>query len=177
MLTQAAWHYGKKGKLAVLWLGEHNLDSGNSPMSPKTPSPMVAILLILGGAVFGVLGGLHAISLCWICTTRDDLSLLILQLPTRWANSAVRLSGGGTDMWRAWIGFNFSHSVGVLLFAALAIGAGARIRTPPVGIIAALTLIGGVYLALALRYWFRVPAIGIAIGTGCFAAAWVLSLR
>ena len=80
-------------------------------------------------------------------------------------------------MWRAWIGFNFSHSVGVLLFAALAIGAGARIRTPPVGIIAALTLIGGVYLALALRYWFRVPAIGIAIGTGCFAAAWVLSLR
>ena len=30
-------------------------------MSPKTPSSMVAILLILGGAVFGVLGGLHAI--------------------------------------------------------------------------------------------------------------------
>jgi hypothetical protein len=41
----------------------------------------------------------------------------------------------------------------------------------------ALTLIGCVYLVLALRYWFRSPAIGIAIGTGCFAAAWVLSLR
>ena len=25
-------------------------------MSPKTPSPMIATLLILGGAVFGVLG-------------------------------------------------------------------------------------------------------------------------
>jgi hypothetical protein len=47
----------------------------------------------------------------------------------------------------------------------------------PIGIVAALTLIGCVYLALALRYWFRVPAIGIAIGTGCFAAARVLSLR
>jgi hypothetical protein len=175
--TQAAWHHGKEGKLAVLWLGEHNLASGNSLMSPKTPSPMVAILLIFGGAVFGVLGGLHAI-----------YTLLDLHNPRRlvpvdpavahaMANSAVRLSGGGTDMWRAWIGFNFSHSLGVLLFAALAIVAGARIRTLPVGIVAALTLIGCDYLALALRYWFRVPAIGIAIGTGCFAAAWVLSLR
>ena len=45
-----------------------------------------------------------------------------------------------------------------------------------VGIMPALTLIGCVYLALAMRYWFRIPAIGIAIGTGCFAAAWVLSL-
>ena len=147
------------------------------PISPKTPSPMIAILLILGGAIFGVLGGLHAI-----------YTLLDLRNPRRlvpadpsvahaMANSAVRLSGGATDMWRAWIGFNFSHSLGVLLFAALAIWAGVRIRMLPVGIVAALTLIGCVYLALALRYWFRAPAIGIAIGTSCFAAAWVLSLR
>ena len=80
-------------------------------------------------------------------------------------------------MWRAWIGFNFSHSLGVLLFAALAVWTGSRINTLPVGIMPALTLIGCVYLVLALRYWFRTPAIGIAIGTGCFAAAWVLSLR
>lgn len=30
-------------------------------MSPKTPSPMIATLLILGGTVFGVLGALHAV--------------------------------------------------------------------------------------------------------------------
>ena len=41
---------------------------------------------------------------------------------------------------------------------------------------ATLILIGCVYLVLALRYWFRIPAIGIAIGTGCFVVAWVLSL-
>jgi hypothetical protein len=41
----------------------------------------------------------------------------------------------------------------------------------------ALTLIGCVYLVLALRNWFRSPAIGVAIGTDCFAAAWLLSLR
>jgi len=77
-------------------------------------------------------------------------------------------------MWRAWIAL-ISHSLGVLLFAALAIWAGARIRMLPVGIVAALTLIGCVYLALALLYWFRVPAICVVIGTGCFAAAWVFS--
>jgi len=49
-------------------------------------------------------------------------------------------------------------------------------RSIPVGLLPAPTLIGCVYLVLALRYWFRIPAIGIAIGTGCFAAAWVLSL-
>jgi len=95
-------------------------------MSPKASSPIIALLLILGGSVFGVLGGLHAI-----------YTLLDLRNPRRlvpadpsvaqaMANSALRLSGGGTDMWRAWIGFNFSHSLGLLLFAALAIWAGAE---------------------------------------------------
>jgi hypothetical protein len=80
-------------------------------------------------------------------------------------------------MWRAWIGFNFSHSLGVLLVGALAVWSGCRIKTLPVGIMPALILIGCVYLVLCLLYWFRTPAIGIAIGTGCFAAAWILSLR
>jgi len=138
---------------------------------------MIAIPLILGGTVFGVLGGLHAI-----------YTLLDLRKPRRlvpvdpavahaMANSAVRLSGGAMDMWRAWIGFNFTHSLGVLLLAALAIWAGARINRLPVGIIPALTLIGCIYLVVAMRYFYRSPAIGVAIGTGCFAAAWILSLR
>ena len=81
-------------------------------------------------------------------------------------------------MWRAWIGFNFSHSLGVPMLAALAVWAGLRTNMLPMGIILpALTLIGCLCLVLALLYWFRTPAIGVAIGTGCFATAWVLSLR
>ncbi|MGA2647724.1 MAG: hypothetical protein ABSF15_23735 [Candidatus Sulfotelmatobacter sp.] len=147
-------------------------------MSPKTPSPMIAALLILGGTVFGVLATLHVV-----------YTLLDLHNPRRLvpvdpsvvhaiANSALRLSGGRTDMWRTWVGFTFSHSLGVLMVAGLALWAGSRFNTLPVGIIMpALTLIGCVYLVLALLYWFRAPAIGVAVGTGCFAAAWVLSLR
>jgi hypothetical protein len=138
---------------------------------------MIAILLILGGAVFGVLGGLHAIYTLLDLRNPRRLVPVDPSVADAMANSALRLSGGRTNMWQAWVGFNFSHSVGVLLLAAVAIWVGARMRMVPVGMVAALTLIGSVYLALALRYWFRDPAIGVAIGTGCFAAAWVLLLR
>lgn len=81
-------------------------------------------------------------------------------------------------MWRAWIGFNFSHSLGLLLVGALGVWAGCRIKMLPVGIMMpVLTLIGCAYEVLALLYWFWIPALGVAVGTGCFAAAWFLSLR
>ena len=140
-------------------------------MSPKTPSPMIAILLIVGGTLFGVLGGLHAIYTLLDLRNPRRLVPVDPSVAHAMANSAVRLSRGGPDMWRAWIGFNFSRSLGVLLFGALAVWAGSRIKTLHVGIIPALTLIGCVYLVLALLYWFRIPAIGIAIGTGCLAPA------
>ena len=146
-------------------------------MSPKTPSPMIATLLIVGGTVFGALGGLHAVYTLldlrnprWLVPVDPSVSQAM-------ANSALKLSRGATDMWRAWIGFNFSHSLGVLLFGALAIWAGCRVNTLPVGILPALTLIGGIYEVLCLLYWFRDPAIGVAIVTGCFTVAWILSLR
>ncbi|MGA8622620.1 MAG: hypothetical protein WB660_29370 [Candidatus Sulfotelmatobacter sp.] len=147
-------------------------------MSPKTPSPMIATLLILGGAVFGVLGVLHTIYTLLDLRNPRRLAPVDPSVAHAMANSALRLSGGRTDMWRAWIGFNFSHSLGVLLVAALALWAGFRIKTLPVGVIMpALTLIGCAYEVLALLYWFRIPAIGVAVGTVCFAAAWILSLR
>jgi hypothetical protein len=139
---------------------------------------MTAILLILGGAVFGVLGALHAVYTLLDIRSPRRLVPVDPSVAQAMANSALRLSRGGTDMWRAWIGFNFSHSLGVLLVGAIGIGAGCRIKTLPIGIIMPLlTLIGCLYEVLALLYWFWIPAFGVAVGTGCFAAAWLLSLR
>jgi hypothetical protein len=138
---------------------------------------IIAILLILGGGVFGVLGALHAIYTLLDLRNPQRLVPADPSVAHAMANSALKLSGGRTDMWRAWIGFNFSHSLGLLILAALAVWAGSRANTIASGIVPALTLIGCVYVVLAVLYWFRAPAIGVAIGTGCFAAAWVLSLR
>jgi hypothetical protein len=145
-------------------------------MTAKIPSPVVGILLIVGGLVFALLGGLHA-----------AYTLMDLHVPRRlvpadpsvaqaMANSPLRLSRGKTDMWHTWIGLNFTHSLGLLLFAAVAIWAGARINMLSANTILALTVVGCIYLAIALRYFFRGPAIGLAVGTGCFATAWVLLL-
>ena len=138
---------------------------------------MIAALLILGGLIFGMLGAVHGL-----------YTLLDLRNPRRlvpddpsvaeaMANSSVRVSRRGTDMWRAWIGFNLTHSLGLLLVAAMAIWGGGHIRTIPSGLIPALTLVGCIYLLVAVRYFFRIPAAGIAVATGCFAIAWILWLR
>jgi len=81
-------------------------------MSPKTPLPMIATLLILGGTVFGVLGALHAVYTLLDLSNPRRLVPVDPSVAHAMANSALRLSGGRTDMWRAWVGFNFSHSLG-----------------------------------------------------------------
>ena len=112
---------------------------------------MIGLLLILGGAVFGVLGGSHAIYTLLDLRNPQWLVPADPSVARAMANSALRLSGGRTDMWRAWIGFNFSHSLGVLLLGAIGIWTGFRIKMLPVGSIAAvLTLIGCIYVVLAL---------------------------
>jgi hypothetical protein len=145
-------------------------------MSPRSSSPTIGILLILGGAVFIVLGGLHAVYTLLDLHNPRRLVPVDPSVARAMANSAIRLSGGRTDMWRAWIGFNFSHSLGVLLLGALAVWSGWRIEILPTGIVPALTVIGCVYVVLAIIYWFRTPALGVALGTTCFAAAWLWSL-
>src|SRR6201997_4932986 len=107
---------------------------------------MSAILLILGGAVFGMLGAIHAIYTFLDLTNPRRLVPVDPSVAHAMAHSALRLSGGRTDMWRAWIGFNFSHSLGLLIVAGLAVWAGSRASMIPVGVMPALTLIGCVYL-------------------------------
>jgi len=95
------------------------------------------------------------------------------------ANTAVRLARGGSTMWQAWVGFNFSHSLGVFLFGALCVGAGIAVGSIaiPAWALLALVLVGLTYLGLGMLYWFRVPIAGIAIGTGFLFVAWLMYVR
>jgi hypothetical protein len=71
-----------------------------------------------------------------------------------------------TTMWKAWVGFNASHSVGAILFGAVY---GYLALLHPAFLFAShfllalglVTLCG--YLALARRYWFRTPFRGILL--------------
>jgi hypothetical protein len=132
-------------------------------------------LLDLAGGIFVLLGFLHALY-TFLDIRRPRR--LVPQEPSValvMAESPVRLARGGTTMWRAWVGFNFSHSLGAVLFGTLCIGAGLLLGTMilPAWILFALVLIALIYVGLSILYWFRIPTIGIALATVCLVIAWL----
>jgi hypothetical protein len=125
---------------------------------------ITSYFLDLGGGIFVLLGLLHAI-----------YTFLDIKRPRRlvpddpavsdaMARSQVRLARGGMTMWRAWVGFNFTHSIGAVLFGVLCIFAGAVIGTVAVSswLLFLLFAIGVIYLVVGLLYWFRTPIVGIS---------------
>jgi hypothetical protein len=137
---------------------------------------MVPLLVILGGTIFAILGVAHTVLILLDLKTPRRLAPSDLTVAKAMSGTSLQLSSGRTDMWKAWIGFNFSHSLGLLIFAGIAICIGVKLRPIASTYLALLTVVGCLYLALAALYWFRSPLIGVALGTSCFLAAWVFSL-
>lgn len=83
-----------------------------------------------------------------------------------------------TTMWKAWIGFNASHSYGALLFGAvygyLAIVHSAFLFQSRFLLLVGLALLGG-YVFLGKVYWFSVPFRGIVLSTALYLAALVIT--
>ncbi|MES2127799.1 MAG: hypothetical protein V4463_11055 [Pseudomonadota bacterium] len=79
-----------------------------------------------------------------------------------------------TTMWRAWIGFNASHSFGAMLFGLvygyLALAHTAMLFASTFLLVLGLVLLSG-YVFLARRYWFRIPFRGIVMATALYIAA------
>ena len=134
---------------------------------------MSQILLAFGGTILFVLGALHG-----ILTLRD------LWTPRSFtpADDAVRLAMQGAqlafnpraNLWRAWLGFNLSHSLGLVLFGGglvllawlhfSAFAASHLLQGLAVGVAA-------LYLVLALRFWFWAPALGAGLSLLCILGA------
>ena len=78
-----------------------------------------------------------------------------------------------TTMWKAWIGFNASHSMGALLFGAvygyLALFQMALLSLPGFFAVLGLVYLLG-YFVLGRRYWFSVPFRGIALSLALYVA-------
>jgi len=129
-------------------------------------------LTIMSAAVFAVLGSLHL-----VYTLRDfgerpryfrpaDRSLLPAMRKTTTA-----IGPNGRDYWSGVLGFNLSHSIGVLLFALfIVVTAQYQISwLKPI-----LALVGAAFAAISWRCWFRVPMLGSLIGTALMVAGWVV---
>ncbi len=84
-----------------------------------------------------------------------------------------------TSMWRAWVGFNASHSMGALLFGLvygfLAIGYGDLLFSSPFLLGLGLSMLLG-YTVLGAVYWFSIPLAGISMALLLYLASVVVAL-
>jgi hypothetical protein len=82
-----------------------------------------------------------------------------------------------TTMWKAWIGFNASHSFGLILFGSvygyLALAHGDFLFGSVFLLALGFVLLLG-YAFLAARYFFRIPFQGVVLATVLYAVAVML---
>ena len=82
-----------------------------------------------------------------------------------------------TTMWKAWVGFNASHSFGAILFGLtygyLSFAHDALLFRAPFLLLVGLLLLLG-YAFLGKRYWFSVPYRGILLATVFYVAALIV---
>ena len=129
-------------------------------------------LLAASAAIILVLGVIHLA----YTFTGTKLHPRDRALATGMQDSSLMISRE-TTMWKAWIGFNASHSFGAMLFGLvygyLAIAHAAFLFASPF-----LLAVGGILLAgyvfLSKVYWFSVPYRGIVAAAALYVAALVV---
>jgi len=129
---------------------------------------LAQILIVFGAALMGLLGTLHIVYAFFTnkLEPRDPATAAAMK-----ATNPVLTRR--TNFWEAWIGFNASHGLGIVLFAGtyllLAIGHMSWLRDSRA--LAWLPVVAGAAYSSLGRYWFRIPTIGLSIATACFLAA------
>ncbi len=126
-------------------------------------------LFIFGTVPFILLGAIHILySVRDVWTPRkltpyDDSVRVVME------KSTLALTRQ-TTMWRAWLGFNISHGIGVLFFGVIYL----TLALSDFALISKITLlpylavaVSASYFVLSVKYWFHIPTIGSGIGTAC----------
>jgi hypothetical protein len=131
----------------------------------------MSIFAMFAAAIFAILGVLHFAYTVHDLTKKPryfkpkDSALLVAMRQTKTA-----IAPGGRNYWAGILGFHFSHSIGVLLFALLIwLSTQYQIDWLPPFLVA----VGGVYSLLAWRFWFHIPLIFSLAGTLLLMAAWL----
>jgi len=133
-------------------------------------------LFVAGGLVMLLLGTVHVVLTPQHPGERKGLSPVEPAVADSMARARVRLSDR-MDLWRAWVGFNLSHSLGVSLLGltVLLVGRTQASFGYNAAVFVPLALVVSLaYLVLSIVYWFRGPVIGVGLASALFACAWTL---
>jgi hypothetical protein len=131
------------------------------------------ILMVLSASIVLTLGVVHLVYTFWgpMLTPRDPA----LQISMSQSSPVITEE---TTMWRAWVGFNASHSMGLILFGLvfgyLALAHGRLLFRSPFLLAVGLLMLGGLVM-LCKAYFFSAPLTGASISMACYVASIALS--
>jgi hypothetical protein len=130
-------------------------------------------LMVLSASIICALGILHLVYTFWGPKLKPrDHALQI--------NMSQISPGISKDMtmWQAWVGFNVSHSMALMLFGLvfgfLALAHSQLLFQSSFLLLVGLAMLGGL-VVLCKVYWFRAPLIGMSIALMCYVASIALS--
>jgi len=131
------------------------------------------ILMVLSASIIFTLGVVHLVyTFCGPKLTPRDPTLQISM------SQISPVITNETTMWRCWVGFNASHSMGLILFGLvfgfLAWAHGQLLFQSPFLLVLGLAMLGG-FVVLCKAYLFSVPLAGISISLACYVASVALS--
>ena len=131
------------------------------------------VLMILSASIMLVLGVVHLGYTLWGAklTPRDPA----LQISMSQTSPVITKE---TTMWRCWVGFNASHSIGLVLFGVffgyLAVAQSELLFQSLFLLVVGLATLGA-FVVLSKVYFFSVPLAGVSISLGCYVASIALS--
>jgi len=144
-------------------------------MRPQNREGILAakVLMVLSASIGFTLGVIHLISTFWgsNLTPRDPA----LQISMSQIAPVITKE---TTMWRCWVGFNASHSMGLILFGLvfgyLALAHGKLLFQSPFLLVVGLAMLGG-FVVLCKVYFFSAPLRDLSISLACYVASIALS--
>jgi hypothetical protein len=131
------------------------------------------VLMVVSASIAFTLGVVHLVYTFWgpNLTPRDSA----LEISMRQISPVITKE---TTIWRCWVGFNASHSMGLILFGLifgfLAAAHGQLLFHSLFLLVVGLAMLGG-FVVLSKIYFFSAPFAGMSVALACYIASIALS--
>lgn len=131
-------------------------------------------LWMTGSLIIATLGSIHLYFTFFTTafSSRNEQMIQQMKASSPILNPAI-------NMWKAWIGFNASHSSGLLFIGLLNFYLAFRyfghVESDPFFFFITILTIG-FYGWLAKKYWFTIPFVSVSMALVCYVVSYVLTL-
>ncbi|MEO6610599.1 MAG: hypothetical protein ABIT05_00650 [Chitinophagaceae bacterium] len=132
------------------------------------------ILWICGSSIYIILAGMHLLYTFFT----NKFSVRDRETEERMKRNYPVLTNK-TTMWKAWIGFNGSHSIGGIFFGVINLVFAVNyfeLLGNSMGLLLLTCATSFFYLFLGFKYWFVIPRTGILVASVCFGIATIFLL-